>query len=430
MGNLVIARDGERMPRRRQPSINGSGHFIMSNRRVQRRPVPYSARQGVISDGTALLRHLAMYDRLKYVGSVEYEKTVVVREDLADRGPGNSAVFNVEFSPQGNYVVALMESGHVLLVDPLTRQLSHRFSAHDDCVNFACFIDNNTFATCSDDCSVKVWDARWLRRSPTPMWSQDRAHNNWVKNVHFDKASGYILSSGFDKMVNLWDLNATEWDEEKSGVCMAYLNNESNLMRSALSPDGCTLCLARHPITFALVGKCWVDVFHDIKLKEQGLDFEGCSKKRITTWPAGCSFILSLQIFPNNEHLLSRCTSGHGGSEFLCVHSLSHYALLYVIDESNNPPGIIKEPGLSHDCRVICSPFGSRVRIMGFDMHLPQPVLAFPRDCPTGDLYEVCDVITPFRDAPVLTSRFSPTQMLVACGTADGDVCFAEPRFS
>ena len=49
----------------------------------------------------------------------------------------------------------------MLLFDPLTRRLVSSIErAHDDCVNCVRFFDSRTFATCSDDCTVALWDSR------------------------------------------------------------------------------------------------------------------------------------------------------------------------------------------------------------------------------------------------------------------------------
>ena len=58
-------------------------------------------------------------------------------------------------------LAAACEHKSVLLFDPLTRRLVSSIErAHDDCVNCVRFFDSRTFATCSDDCTVALWDSR------------------------------------------------------------------------------------------------------------------------------------------------------------------------------------------------------------------------------------------------------------------------------
>jgi len=40
--------------------------------------------------------------------------------------------------------------------------------------------------------------------------------------------------------------------------------------------------------------------------------------------------------------------------------------LLYYAAETNTKPGFIKEPGFSSDGRIVCSPYGNGVRLLGY----------------------------------------------------------------
>ena len=66
--------------------------------------------------------------------------------------------------------------------------ISHVSNAHEDSVNCICFLDNRLFATCSDDTTVALWDARYLKKKLKSM----RGHSNWVKNIEYSAKDNYL----------------------------------------------------------------------------------------------------------------------------------------------------------------------------------------------------------------------------------------------
>ena len=65
------------------------------------------------------------------------------------------------------------------------------------------FLDSRTFVTCSDDTTVCLWDARFLKHKVRTL----QGHSNWVKNIEYDASQGYLLTSGFDRSIYMWDIN-------------------------------------------------------------------------------------------------------------------------------------------------------------------------------------------------------------------------------
>ena len=65
------------------------------------------------------------------------------------------------------------------------------------------FLDNRMFATCSDDSSVRLWDARYLKRHVRSL----HGHANWVKNVEYAQEKQQLITSGFDGNVFAWHIN-------------------------------------------------------------------------------------------------------------------------------------------------------------------------------------------------------------------------------
>ena len=99
---------------------------------------------------------------------------------------------------------AACERKCVLLFDPTTRRLvADVKNAHDDCVNCIRFLDSRLFATCSDDTTVALWDARYLKKKLRSM----KAHSNWVKNIEYSSKNNYLVTSGFDGAIFSWDIN-------------------------------------------------------------------------------------------------------------------------------------------------------------------------------------------------------------------------------
>ena len=95
--------------------------------------------------------------------------------------------------------------------------VSHVDNAHEDSVNCICFLDNRLFATCSDDTSVALWDARYLKKKLKTM----RGHSNWVKNIEYSAKDNYLVTSGFDGAIFAWDINKFNHDdgtEEASNI--------------------------------------------------------------------------------------------------------------------------------------------------------------------------------------------------------------------
>ena len=146
-------------------------------------------------------------------------------------GP-SGGIFNLEFNPDGSILGAACEQKSIILFDPQTRRpVKFIEKAHDDCVNCIRFFDSRLFATCSDDTTVALWDARFLKHRLRTL----RGHSNWVKNIEFSHKDNCLVTSGFDGAIYTWDINnyseRTNGDPEFRKVF--YTNG---LMRMRLTP--------------------------------------------------------------------------------------------------------------------------------------------------------------------------------------------------
>ncbi|XP_014221409.1 DDB1- and CUL4-associated factor 10 [Trichogramma pretiosum] len=254
---------------------------------------------------------------------------------------GHGAVFNLEYSPDGSLLLAACEKKSVLMFDPLSRRLIHSINeAHDDCVNGARFLDQRMFATCSDDSTVALWDARNLKNKIRKL----QGHSNWVKNIEYIPKDKLLLTSGFDGVIFSWDINNLTEDS-----CLSTKVFQTNgLMRSRLTPDATKMLIC--------TTSGYLIVIHDLNLSTLNQDLHGFKPNLYrlmqlsqTTIPVAASFthlfsnnrtqnrlefvtdfpsgddaevISSLQVHPHGWCALSRNVSSQERSEWTCIHDI------------------------------------------------------------------------------------------------------------
>lgn len=68
---------------------------------------------------------------------------------------------------------------------------------------FRRFLDDRIFATCSDDCTVCLWDLRNLKNRVSRL----PGHKSWVKNIEYSRRDNLIVTSGLDGSIYTWDIN-------------------------------------------------------------------------------------------------------------------------------------------------------------------------------------------------------------------------------
>ncbi|XP_078667796.1 DDB1- and CUL4-associated factor 10-like [Branchiostoma floridae x Branchiostoma belcheri] len=374
----------------------------------------------------------------------------------------HGAVFNLEFSPDGKVLAAACEHTDVLLYDPLTTRQFHKMErAHLDCVNCIRFLDARMFATCSDDCSVSLWDLRNLKQSICQL----KGHTNWVKNIEYSRKSGLLLTSGFDGRVLTWDINKYMED----GCSHERVFHTHGLMRTRLTPDGSKMVMS--------TAMGYLIVIHDLDLSNMADDLKFFNAANYMRWyhieqapsvtgqdvdgayfrlarnrveivtdfvPAeNYWYITSLQVHPQGWCSLSRYTSPDDDSEWTCVHDLQDSPkrkpgvtngqkmpqhqmrprLTHFIEEANVGRGFIKELCFSDDGRLVCSPFGYGVRLLAFDPKCSELCDCHP-ETPV-QLYEVKTVVT--HADTVLTTKFSPIHCMLVSGCLSGKICFYQP---
>lgn len=250
------------------------------------------------------------------------------------------AIFNVEFSPSGELLVAACERHSLLVFDPLGQKLVKAIrNAHTDCVNCVRFLDSRTFVTCSDDTTVALWDSRNLKNKVFSM----EGHTNWVKSVEYHRPSGLLVTSAFDDTVRTWDIN--KYSNEGRTHTKVVLQF-SNLIRMKLCPDGYKMILSAIPGHLLVV--------HNLDLDYLQCDVEGDdypffgatdsslisfashrwpSKARnsleiIQDFPEECNpwCISSLEVHPHGWCTVARYTCKKSRNEWTVLHDIQDTA--------------------------------------------------------------------------------------------------------
>ncbi|XP_012261961.2 DDB1- and CUL4-associated factor 10 [Athalia rosae] len=260
-------------------------------------------------------------------------------ENLASAMHGG--VFNLEYSPDGSLLLAACEKRSILMFDPLCRKLIHAIdNAHNDCVNCVRFLDQRMFATCSDDSTVALWDARNLKQRIRTL----QGHSNWVKNIEYSPSDGLLLTSGFDGSIYTWDINSFT----ENSFLYNRVFHTNGLMRTRLSPDATKMLIC--------TTSGYLIIIHNLQLSTLSQDLAGFKPNLYrlmqlsqTTIPVAASFthlfansrtqnrlefltdfpvgddaevISSLQVHPQGWCALSRNVSSGEKSEWTCVHDI------------------------------------------------------------------------------------------------------------
>nr|XP_031532996.1 DDB1- and CUL4-associated factor 10 [Vicugna pacos] len=373
------------------------------------------------------------------------------------------------------------EQTEVLLFDPISsKHIKTLSEAHEDCVNNIRFLDNRLFATCSDDTTIALWDLRKLNTKVCTL----HGHTSWVKNIEYDTNTRLLVTSGFDGNVIIWDTNRCTED----GCPHKKFFHTRFLMRMRLTPDcskmlistssGYLLILHDLDLTKSLeVGSYPILRARRTTSSSDLTTSSSSSGPRVSNSPCHHSdsnsssekhmsrasqregvsprnslevltpevpgerdrgnCITSLQLHPKGWATLLRCSSNTDDQEWTCVYEFQEGApvrpvsprcslrLTHYIEEANVGRGYIKELCFSPDGRMISSPHGYGIRLLGFDKQCSELIDCLPKEASPlrviRSLYSHNDV--------VLTTKFSPTHCQIASGCLSGRVSLYQPKF-
>ncbi|RZF41801.1 hypothetical protein LSTR_LSTR005263 [Laodelphax striatellus] len=250
-------------------------------------------------------------------------------------------IFNLEFSPDGSMLVAACEKKSILMFDPLSRNLIRAIdNAHNDCVNCVRFLDSRVFATCSDDNTVALWDARNLKSRIRTL----HGHSNWVKNIEFSQNDGLLVTSGFDGSIFTWDINS--YSESQYSYNRGFHTN--GLMRTRLNHVASKMIICTtggyliviHNLDLKTLEKDMIgfkpNMYRLMQLSQTTIPVVACytklfSKHRktnrlefITDFPEGdeAEVVSSLQVHPQGWCALSRNINNDESTEWTCIHDI------------------------------------------------------------------------------------------------------------
>ena len=384
-----------------------------------------------------------------------------------EEGPLGS-VFNLEFSPDNRYAVAVFAGRAFELHDPRVRgKLLTRRSAHDDCVNCVTFTSDHHFATCSDDTTVRLWDSRNLRQPLAVLYG----HQNWVKNIEYDAASGLLFSVAFQDHVRFWDLKKPEPYADPEGnpdniiltltdpVRMRLAPNSSKMLVTSRRQSQCFIvsdfdgCRIAEPETRFLYGAFISNPQNPHTLaKVRNLS---CNKPSIHKLCGGRRrrIVMSVAFHWSGDFVGMRFTdfaSDHVHVELTSLYDLregeryTHWVtpelsqqsyLCYVDDKSpEDTKDFIKEICFSGNGRILASPHHNGVRILAVDPHCTAPDLYFdPRYHSQLKSYHSPDFeqvisLPDIHSSPVLTCRFAHSDCILATGAIGGSIAFTTPQ--
>ncbi len=375
------------------------------------------------------------------------------------------AVFNLEFSPIEDLVIAVCANRAILVYDPRT---SSRVSVvphgHEDCVNCVTFLDNFTFATCSDDHTIRVWDMRSLRGSRAVL----SGHTNWVKNIEYDKKSETLFSVAFHDGVRAWDINKLDsYSEEETDNQVLKFHDP---VRMRISPDGSKMFVSTRKNLCLVIDRFDGKHVHEITASVESLMQAPTSKKttqqlkqRKTNRPSlhvmsGLSGTESYRAvmsaaFHSSGFLGLRhidVTKGKVRQElttlydvrntddnyapYLTVEKCQENYRKYVDEDSpSDALNFIKEISFSRDGRVLASPYENGVRLLAMDSlctsadeYFDDQFHSMEKSLCSFEFEElgVCYGHT----APVLACRFAHNDCLLATGCLAGKVKFHYPQ--
>lgn len=204
------------------------------------------------------------------------------------------------------------------------------------------FLDDRIFATCSDDCSVCIWDLRNLKSRV----HQLSGHKSWVKNIEYSRRDRLIVTSGLDGSIYTWDVN--RGDESR----YQKVFHTPGLMRCRISSDETKMVIC--------TTGGYLIIVNDLNLTTLAADLKGFrpnihrlmqlgdqyfpivsefkhvfdSRRRrnrielISDFPEGneAEVICSLAIHPHNWVAVSRNMNADEQSEWTCVHDIQEMA--------------------------------------------------------------------------------------------------------
>ncbi len=378
------------------------------------------------------------------------------------------SVYNIDFSPVNDLALAVYSHRAVLCYDPRLdscKPVHILCNAHDDAVNCLTFLDPLSFATCSDDKTIRVWDLRQLKNSVAVL----QGHENWVKNIEYDKQSGHLFSVALYDGVREWDMNKMcDYTNEQ---CDNLVFKMVDPVRMRLSPNGKKMFISERDNICTVINQfngkslkedasqILKDLRNDISNPDTFKHIEQLNHNKPSVYAMtgqrtknSYRAIMSASFFPCGDFIALRHMD-LDGQRFQCE-NLSLFDLCqdvyrpkysakecqskYLKYANERSPieslDIIKEISVSKDGRIIASPHKKGVRLLSIDEQATPPDVffddryhsSFKRMCAL-DLH-VLQTMSGHHRA-VLSCKFANNDLLLATGCLGGHVVFHKPYF-
>lgn len=108
--------------------------------------------------------------------------------------PGNvfvEPVFDLEFSPDDKVMITGGKGSNISVFDPCIESKITTFDSKHFGFSRLIFLDLLTFATCSDDSHIALWDLRKLKESLMVL----HGHTNPVKSMNYNSTTKQLISA-------------------------------------------------------------------------------------------------------------------------------------------------------------------------------------------------------------------------------------------
>ena len=413
-----------------------------------------------------LEHHHILQDRLSGIIYSKFKQcgnTIDTRHKYADCDFPNGSVFNVEFTPQSNTVIAVHSEKSITLHDTRTeRKFSTISRAHDNSCNIVTFVDEHMFVTGSDDKTVKLWDTRYCTKGSLATL---KGHKGWVKNVEFDHSKGLLFSLAFNDGIRKWDMSRLE--SYQSSDCDNLIFDIKDAVRMRLAPDGSKMIISARKDHLYIITKFDGETISSIyNAYPQRLPIKNEAQLKLySTNDHNVPIVHVVGPLELNRYRTPICFVFHPSSEFIAMRLidvkmqslLEEITVLYRLPEQATKPiyssrdtesnflkyvteqspeeslDYIKEINFSNDGRVLASPFKNSVRLLAVDVCITAMdeffdtrFHSFEKSLNSVDFEEIA--ICDGHKYPVLTCKLNSDSMCLVSGCMEGRVVFNWPK--
>lgn len=405
----------------------------------------------------------------------------------------HGSVYNIQFSPTDSIMLTACSNKAIVGYDPRIpphKPVRSVHNAHLDGTNCITFISDTSFASCSDDKTIRLWDLRSLASSTCVL----TGHTNWVKNIEYDPKTDKLFSVAFQDGVREWSLGQlkSEGHEDSDN----YVFKLSDPVRMRIAPDGSRMFVSLRQNTCFVIDRFDGNTISQRRKEVEalvshnnssggsssdngGYGGDGTLKPDLLTRVCSlktnrprvlamsglrnshrsfrtvmsatfhpCGELMALRhVDVKNQRLDQELSTLYdlrvSDSDFQPCSPIDKSAKNYLkyIDEYSPDPSLdyIKECCFSPDGRVLASPHEYGARLLAVDTRCTPPDLYFDRryfcggrgggDMAPYDCYDLevaCSVTG--HGEPVLACGFARHDMILGTGCMDGQVLFHKPQ--